>query len=277
MLKPWNKERDNAVELAAFGVVFSGGPSPEELRALAGHLLSHRGSHERARVAVPGGWNQLDTGNLPPLGGIWLEYKGQGDGLSAIGMGNADEGNFSLTVHFSSYAGWGTVWDGAARPIFLELLPKVPDRLSVLRTELLFVGRFVWSGHISGFNLDSVFRSGTLGFAPLLSGPASFWRSQNTSSESLRIGQVQLDHMCIVEISSPNSQLGASELDVRIDISVNQGLHCGEQQPNVDPRTLLEPERLDQQMNRMHDKNKDILRRLLTDEACESINLEGVK
>lgn len=277
MLKPWNKERDNAVELAAFGVVFSGGPSPEELRALAEHLLSHRGSHERVRVAVPSGWNQLDARSLPPLSGIWVDYKEQGDGLSAIGMGNAEEGNFSLTVNFSSYPGWGTVWGEAARPTLLELLPKIPDRLSVLRTELLFVGKFVWSGHVSDFNLESVFRSGTLGSASLSSGPASFWRSQNTSSESLRIGQVQLNHMCITEISNPNSQLGGSELDVRIDISVNQGLHCGEQQQNADPRTLLEPERLDQQMNRMHDKNKDILRRLLTDAACESINLEGVK
>ncbi len=272
MLKPWNKERDNAVVQAAFGVVFLGRPTPDEVRNLAGNLLSGEEPHERAVVAVPGDWVPLGEKNLPPLNGFWLGYQNRDDGVSAVGLGTVDVGNFTVTVHLSEYPGWETAWTEGARPIFSGLLPKVPDNLPLLRTELLFVDRFLWSGDISEFKMDSVFKSDVPRTGPLPSDSAPFWRSQCASSETAVIDQLQLSHSCATEIKIDNPQPGATVPEVWIDITVNQTMAP----PSPDAlRTLLKPEKLDQQMARMHDKNKDILRLLLTDETCESISLGG--
>ena len=287
-VRPWNKD-GHAIVDAAFTVDFVSPPTPSTVRELLALHSKVRNEYPRKQELTLGKFgisaNQSTgevrsgvVGETQPGGLIFDSLKANGEVERSIQLSEN-----KLAITRADYEGWDKTW-GEARGILVKMLPVLLERGDVIAIHLRYHDRFVWDGDPEEFRADLVFRRDSPFLAPNLFEVEDFWHSYHGFFEYLdRPYLHQL--LNVMEAKVITAEIVGEDPSPRTvaEVRLNHRTFHGVEQAGTRPELITseeelfgrgdEPGLLDAYMNEMHDRNKAVLRRLINDEMCDSINL----
>lgn len=269
-IRPWNAKHGNAVARVGFGVVFRGSPASGQVRELAELHPEFKESYPRMRVLTKG-WHLPNGADLPSLAGVTFDNDpATEETLCAIRLAPRQiKGEYALSVVRSDYSGWDAMWNDTVRRIFYTCLSTVLGSSSVLRLDLNFLDRFVWTGDPKGFRLGEVFRPDIAGWLSVGISPSGTAYTVLKQGKEDRGTQYELSGAVGVEVAPPKQP--EADGGLWVDLILDQRQEIPEGVADVNGKTLTSNDTLGKQMDAMHGRCKKILGCLLNDDMRAAI------
>lgn len=207
-----------------------------------------------------------DVTNAPPVmrpAGPFMLDRTLPNGQSEIAFRVAPE---ALGVNFTVYTRWKDIWS-RARTFLQSAAAELDKGPTVGAAVLTYVDRFVWDGDPSAASTEALLRPNSEFITPRVQREPGQWHcyqgffeGENNPLPHQQLVNVNLDkkiedNACVFEITTLHRSIVQAEKPALVN--------------------LLEPEEsaLDHLMSKMHERNKEILAAILSDEMCQRIAL----
>lgn len=288
--RQWN-ENGHAIVSAAFAVIFASNPTPQTIREL---LALHSKIKEdyprrqestgrvigfRTDTLVEDEEVHTEVGD-PVLSGFTFDsLKADGQIMRSITLNEN-----KLSIVRTDYDSWEKTW-GEVREVLVLMLPVALERLDVAAFQLQYHDRFVWEGEQADFRADIIFRRDSEFLAPNVFEVKDLWHSNHGYFEYPdQPHKHQLLTVSDVQVIPP----GRAELDtgpwLLADVKFNHRAFHGVERAGGQGTGIKSVEEvlgaegatglIDSYMNEMHDRDKQLLARLINDEMCDRIKLD---
>lgn len=288
-LRQWNKGREHgehAIVQASFAVGLAAPTPLHTVRELQALHSKFKGDYPRERtiqgaaIGIP----ELVQGTLQlgaqttPIGFIFDSLKPNGEVLRSISLDGT-----TLSVQSADYLTWEETW-AEVRSVFAQMLPLVLSRSELVSFHLHYHDRFVWEREAQEFKSNLVFREGSPFIAQNVFAAPELWHNYHgyfeypevpSPHQLLTLAEVQLLPPENVGLKDERGVVADLKLTHRAILGVDRA--GGKAKPVNDPKEVLgtdEDGLLDAYMTKMHDADKWLLARLITDELCDEIGID---
>jgi uncharacterized protein (TIGR04255 family) len=181
----------------------------------------------------------------------------------------------SITVHCLDYTEWDTIW-----PTAESLLHAVIDKIgatesSVSGLGLKYVDRFIFEGDDNGYHIDLLFNPKSDLITPKSFQAGQRWHSHSGWFEETIPGFKDYECLNQLNIDSAFVQFAASNKQKLLTTIEHTAAIRGvsEELPSFAGTSKDEKTPLNALMNYLHDANKAVLARLLTEQMSQRISL----
>ena len=288
--RQWN-EGGHAIVNAAFAVIFASDPTSQTIREL---LALHskikedypRRKETKGRMIGFRADTLEDEAFHPEIGeavlaGFTLDSL-RADGQVVRSITLSDK---KLSIVRADYDSWKKTW-GEVREIFVLMLPVLLERLDVVAFQLQYHDRFVWEGERMDFRADMIFRRGSEFLTPNIFEMRDLWHSNHGYFEYPdQPHKHQLLNVADVQVVPPESAGLDPEPWLLAEMKMNHRTFHGVERAGGQATPIKTAEEvlgaagatglIDAYMNEMHGKDKGLLARLINDDMCAMIRLDG--
>jgi uncharacterized protein (TIGR04255 family) len=252
----------HAIQSAAFVVEWAG-------ELTAGEIAQIAALHSQLSESFP---------SFSPIQSFKLEIVGQGQSMPTSSIGgyvfqkNNATGNFSKTLEvnhtrvtalINDYTRWEYVWKDV-RGWFEKVIPLIGDR-QILHAGLQYNDIFHWRGELGDLNIKDIFLEASPYIAKHIFEVNGLWHSH---------------HGYLIDHAKPeNSKLLEN---INVSASINEAWQRSFIITTVHKMQLLDARilgwnglasHLDELMNTMHNRNKEVLKKILTPAVLAQIDL----